>query len=59
MGTWFGRCSAPGARMQARGLVYLMFVAQIMWFGLFDVCNAKAEWVEQSVRGHEICVDGL
>ena len=59
VGTWFGIYSAPGTRMQACGLVYLLFVAQIMWFGLFDVCNAKAEWVEQSVRGHEICIDEL
>ena len=59
VGKWFGICSALGARMQARGLVYLLFVAQIMWLGLFDVCNAKGEWVEQSVRGHEICVGGL
>lgn len=59
VGTWFGICSALGARMQARGLVYLLFVAQIMWLGLFDVCNAEGEWVEQSVRGHEICVGGL
>ena len=25
---WFGICSAPGARMRARGLVYPLFVAQ-------------------------------
>ena len=30
--TWFGTCSAPGARIPARGLVYPMFVST--WFGM-------------------------
>ena len=52
--TWFGTCSAPGARMQARGLVYPLFVAQTMWFGMPDVCSAKVEWVEHGIEGHEV-----
>ena len=54
VGTWFGTCSAPGTRMRARGLVHSLFVAQTTWFGMPDVCSAKGEWVEHSVKGHEI-----
>ena len=54
VGTWFGTCCAPGARMRARGLVYQLFVAQTTWFGLPDVCSAKGEWVEHGVECHEI-----
>ena len=54
VGTWFGTCCAPGARMQTRGLVYQLFVAQTAWFGMPDVCSAKGEWVEHGVECHEI-----
>ena len=52
--TWFGACSAPGARMWACSLVYPMFVAQTTWFGMSDVCSAKGEWVEHGIGGHEV-----
>ena len=55
MRTWFGTCSAAGARMRIGGLVYLLFVAQTTWFGMSEVCSAKGEWVEHSVEGHEVC----
>ena len=37
VGTRFGTCSAPGARMWARGLVYPMLVAQTTWFGMLKI----------------------
>ena len=52
--TWFGTCRGPGARMQAPGLVYPLFVAQTTWFGMPDVCNAKGEWVEHGIKSHEV-----
>ena len=52
--TWFGTCSAPGPKMRARGLVYLLFVAQNTWFGMPDVCSAKEEWMEHGIEGHEV-----
>ena len=51
---WFGTCSAPGAGMQAHGLVYPLFVVQTMWFGMPNVCSAKGEWVEHGIEGHEV-----
>ena len=42
MCTWFGTHIGRGARMQARGLVCPIFVAQ------------KGEWVEHWVKGHEV-----
>ena len=48
--TWFGTCCAPGVRMQARGLVYRLFVAQNTWFGIPDVCSARGALY----RSHEI-----
>ena len=40
--------------MQACGLVYPLFVAQAMWFGMPDVCSAKVEWVEHGIEVHEV-----
>ena len=54
--SWFGTCSAPGARMRARGLVYPLLVAQTNWFGILDVCSVKGEWVEHSIKGHDVRV---
>ena len=54
VGTWFGTCCVPGARMWARGLVYPLFVARTTWFGLPDVCTAKGEWEEHGFECHEI-----
>ena len=54
MGTWFGTCCVPGARMQARGLVYPPFVARTTWFGMPAVCSTKGEWVKQAVERHKI-----
>ena len=54
MCTWFGTCSALGARMRAHGLVYPLFVAQSTWFGMPDVCRAKVKWVEHGTEGHEV-----
>ena len=39
--TWFGTFTALGSKMQARGLVNWLFVAQTTWFGMPDVCNVK------------------
>ena len=50
----FGTCSAPGARMRARGLVYPLFVTQTTWFGMPNVCSAKEDWVERGIEGHEV-----
>ena len=58
VGTWFGTCCVPGARMWARGLVYPLFVARTTWFGLPDVCSAKGKWAGHGVECHEIC-DGI
>ena len=58
VGTWFGTCCVPGARMWARGLVYPLFVAQTTWFGIPDVCSIKGEWVEHGAECHEI-LDGI
>ena len=44
VGTWFGICCAPGAKMQARGLVYPLFVARTTWFGVSTVCSVKESW---------------
>ena len=52
--TWFGTCNAPGERMLARGLLYPLFVAQTMWFGMPNVCSAKGKWVEHGIKGHEV-----
>ena len=52
--TWFGTCSAPGARMRARRLVYPLFVTQTTWFGMPNICSAKGEWVEHGIEGHEV-----
>ena len=46
VGTWFGTCCAPGAKMRARGLAYQLFVARATCFGMPDVCSAKGEWME-------------
>ena len=54
MGTWFGTCCAPVARMWARGLVYGLFVARTTCFGMPDVCRVKGEWVEHGAKRHEI-----
>ena len=51
---WFGACIAPGARMQAPGLVYPLFVAQLTWLGIPDVSSMKGEWVEHGTKGYEI-----
>ena len=56
--TWFGTCSAPGARMLARGLVYPLFVAQTMWFGMCNVCSVKGEWVEHGIKAMK-CVAAI
>ena len=40
--------------MRARGLVYLLFVAQTTWFGMPDVCIAKGKWVKHGIEVHEI-----
>ena len=52
--TWFGTCSAPTGRMQERGLVYSLFVAHTMWFGMPDICRVKGEWVEHGIKRHEV-----
>ena len=33
VGTWFGKCCAPGARKWARDLVFPLFVSRTTWFG--------------------------
>ena len=53
MGTWFGPFNARGSRMQARGLVHPLFVAQTTWFGIPNICNAKGEWAEHGIKDHE------
>ena len=55
MRTWFGTCNAPSTRMRAFGLVYPLFVAQTMWFGIPEVCSTKEGWVEHGMEGHEVC----
>ena len=40
--------------MRACGLVYPLFVFQTTWFCMPDVCNAKGEWVEHGIEGHEV-----
>ena len=55
MGMCLGTCCTPGTRMWACGLVYPLFVAQTIWFGMPDVCSVKGEWVEHGVECHEIC----
>ena len=54
MGTSFGTCCAPGARMWARGSVYPLFVTQHTWFVMSDVCNVKGAWMEHGVECLEI-----
>ena len=54
VGTWFGKCCAPGARKWVRGLVYPLFVARTTWFGLPEVPSAKEEWAGHGVECHEI-----
>ena len=54
VGTWFGICCAPGARTQAHGLVYPLFVARTTWFCLPDVCSAKGDYARLGVECHEI-----
>ena len=54
VGMWFGACCAPGARRQAGGLVYPVFVARATWFGLPDVCSAKRDQVGLRVECQEI-----
>ena len=54
VGTWFGTCCAPGAKMWVRALIYPLVVAQTTWFGMPAVCSAKGEWVEHGVECHEI-----
>ena len=39
--------------MQARDLVYPLFVPRTTWFGK-PVCSAKGEWVEHGFECHEI-----
>ena len=53
VGMVFGVCSANGVRMQARGLVYPLFVAQCMRFGMSCVCSEKGNWVEYCTEDHE------
>ena len=52
--TWFGACSGPGARMRTRALVYLLFVAQTMWFSMLDVCSVKGEWADLGAEDYEV-----
>ena len=52
--TLFGTCCAPGVRMGACGLVYLLFVAQSMWCSMPEVCSAKGEWVEHGIESHKV-----
>ena len=40
--------------MQARNLVYPLFVVQVTWFVMPDVCNVKEEWVEHGLVCHKI-----
>ena len=54
MGTWFGICCAPGAKMWTRGLVYPLFVAQATWFGTPPVCSVKEKWVEHGAEPNKI-----
>ena len=58
VGTWFGTYCVPGARMWVHGLVYPLFAARTIWFGMSDVCSAKEEWVEHGAEYHEIS-DGI
>ena len=53
VGMWFGTSSALAAKMQAHGLVHPLFVAQTTWFGM-PVCSMREEWVEHSIKGHEV-----
>ena len=55
VGTWFDTFSAPDVRMWRRGLVYLLFVAQTIWFGMPNVCSTKEEWVQHHFENHEVC----
>ena len=41
--------------MQARGLVYPLFVAKVTLFRMLNVSSAKGEWVAHGIEGHEIC----
>ena len=41
LGTWFSTFSAPGARILARGSVYLLLPEQINWFDMANVFCAK------------------
>ena len=54
VGRWFSIFSVPGARLWARDLVYPLFVAQITWFGMPDVCSVKGEWVEHGIEDCEV-----
>ena len=54
MGTWFGICCAPGAKMWTRGLVYPLFVGQTTWFGMPTVCSVNEKWVEHGAECHKI-----
>ena len=40
--------------MWACGLVYPLFVAQTMLFGMHDVCSAKGEWLEHDLECHKM-----
>ena len=54
MATWFGAFKYLGARMQTRGLIRPLFVAQTTWFGISDFRNAEGEWVGHGVKDHEV-----
>ena len=55
VGTWFDTFSAPDVRMWRHGLVYLLFVAQTIRFGMPNVCSTKEEWVQHHIENHEVC----
>ena len=46
---WFGTLSSFSVRMQTRGLVRPLFVAQTTWFGIPDFCDSEGEWVGHGV----------
>ena len=55
VGTSFGTFSAPGTRLWKRDLIYPLFVAQAMWFGMLNVCSKKAQCMERGIEDYEIC----
>ena len=48
VGRWYyGTLSAPGARMRERDLVYLLFVAKTIWFGMPNLKDLVCSYLNE------------